>query len=353
VPRLRATPDTDFTSLMEPTARILLGEPNKKLSKPTELRFGTHGSMAVNLKKGTFYDHENSRGGGVLDLIEFQLSCDRPAAMSWLTEQGILNGLLARPKPVLATKVVAEYDYTDEAGALLFQSVRYEPKAFKQRRPDGNGGWIPNLDGLRRVLYRLPDVIEAVKRGTTIHVVEGEKDADALHDLGLVATTNPGGANKWRPEYSGSLSGADVVVICDNDDAGRKHVGQVAENLNGVAKRVRVLDLAKHWPQCPNGGDISDWLKSGDDIKQLDAWIESAPTAKSNKPELASKCASEYKMRGITWFWPQRFAIGKLGLLAGMPDRGKGLICADMAARTTKGDEWPCDEERAIKGNVR
>jgi putative DNA primase/helicase len=57
-------------------------------------------------------------------------------------------------------------------------------------------------------------------------------------------------------------------------------------------------------------------------------------------------------MRSITWFWPYPFAIGKLGLLAGMPDRGKGLICADMAARTTKGDEWPCDEGRAIKGNV-
>lgn len=53
-------------------------------------------------------------------------------------------------------QIVAMYNYTDEQGALLYQVVRRKPKKFSQRRPDGRGGWIPNLNGTRRVLYRLP-----------------------------------------------------------------------------------------------------------------------------------------------------------------------------------------------------
>ncbi|MER3426470.1 MAG: hypothetical protein C4299_04890, partial [Thermoleophilia bacterium] len=70
-------------------------------------------------------------------------------------------------------EIAAVYDYVDEENRLLFQVVRYRPKAFAQRRPDGNGGWIWNLDGVRRVLYRLPEVLEGVRAGETIYVVEG------------------------------------------------------------------------------------------------------------------------------------------------------------------------------------
>ena len=86
--------------------------------------------------------------------------------------------------------VIAEYDYTDEQGALLFQVVRYLPKEFRQRRPDGRGGWTWNVNDVRRVLYRLP----ALQKQKTVFVVEGEKDADTLAELGLTATTNAGGA---------------------------------------------------------------------------------------------------------------------------------------------------------------
>jgi DNA primase len=276
--------------------------------------------FSINLEKQVWFCRKCQKGGDVISLVKHLDGVEfRDAIETLAGEPGAI-----RPKPKLATKIVAEYAYTDEHGALLFQSVRYEPKAFKQRCPDGNGGWIPNLNGVRRVLYRLPDVIEAVKRGTTIHIVEGEKDADSLRDLGFAATTNPGGANKWRPEYNEFLHDADVVVTGDHDEPGRKHVQQVAQSLTGVVKRVRVLDLAKHWPQCPDGGDISDWLKSGGDTAQLAAWIESAPEAKKHGPELVSKCASEYKMRSISWLWKHRFAVGKLGLLADCRNAVKG-----------------------------
>ena len=94
-------------------------------------------------------------------------------------------------------RVVAEYPYRDETGALLYVVERREPKAFRQRRPDGHGGWLWNLDGARRVLYRLPALVAADPL-EAVFLVEGEKDADALAALGLVATTSPLGAGKWR-----------------------------------------------------------------------------------------------------------------------------------------------------------
>src|SRR5262249_7513307 len=113
--------------------------------------------------------------------------------------------------------LIAVYDYSDERGGLLFQTVRYTPKDFRQRRPDGDGGWVPNLDGVRRVLYRLPEVMKAVAAGETVWVAEGEKDADTLTNFGLCATCSPLGAGKWRAEYAETLRGALVVVIPDND----------------------------------------------------------------------------------------------------------------------------------------
>lgn len=80
-------------------------------------------------------------------------------------------------------RIVAVYDYTSASGTLLYQVLRWEPKGFSQRRPDGNGGWIDSLDGVPRVLYHLPDVRAAVQRGDPVYVVEGEKDADALRPL--------------------------------------------------------------------------------------------------------------------------------------------------------------------------
>lgn len=135
-------------------------------------------------------------------------------------------------------EIVAVYPYHDEDGAVLFEVVRYAPKDFRQRRPDGRGGHTWNMDGVRRVLYHLPTVVKAVKKGWTIYVVEGEKDADALNERfkttrrRAVATTSPGGAGKWRPEFSATLAGAKrVVIVADKDDAGRRHAAQVRASL--------------------------------------------------------------------------------------------------------------------------
>lgn len=189
-------------------------------------------------------------------------------------------------------KIVAAYPYTDEAGALLFQTVRYEPKGFKQRRPDGKERWVWNLKGVRRVLYRLPGLVQA-DPGQPVFVVEGEKDAHNLTVLGLVATTNPQGAGKWRPEYSEALRGRHVVILPDNDEPGRKHAQQVARSLQGVAASVRIVAL----PGLPEKGDVSDWLQmAGSGKELLLELVSTAPPEQANgqpKPEAGGQDAPD------------------------------------------------------------
>lgn len=165
----------------------------------------------------------------------------------------------------------ATYDYRDETGSLLYQVCRYPRKQFLQGRPNGAGGWVWNLKGVPRVLYRLAELLAAPD--ATIYVAEGEKDADRLAREGLVATTNSGGAGKWRKEYAQALQGRDVVILPDNDDAGRKHGQQVARSLHGVARSVKVVDL----PGLPEKGDVSDWLAAGHTVEELKAIVEAAP----------------------------------------------------------------------------
>jgi putative DNA primase/helicase len=159
-------------------------------------------------------------------------------------------------------RIVKTYNYLDETGALLFQTVRFEPKDFQQRRPDGAGGWTWNLKGVRRVLYRLPQLLAADPVGW-VFVVEGEKDADALAALGLVATTNPGGAGKWKNLTDDSaLHDHRVCILPDKDSPGRAHAQDVARRLHGKATDVRIVEL-------PDVGgapvkDASDWIEAQD-----------------------------------------------------------------------------------------
>jgi hypothetical protein len=177
------------------------------------------------------------------------------------------------PKP--EPRIVKTYDYTDESSTILFQKVRYDPKDFKQRRPDGKGGWIWNLKGVRHELYRLAEVIAA----TIVLIVEGEKDADAAAALGFAATTNPGGAGKWRDEYSETIRGKTVVIVPDLDEVGRKHADQVAQSLRSVAASVKILALPFS-PEHP-GKDLSDWIAAGGTKEQLQTLIDAASEPRS------------------------------------------------------------------------
>lgn len=159
--------------------------------------------------------------------------------------------------------IVATYDYTDEHGNLLYQVVRYQPKDFKQRRPDGCGGWIWRK-GARQVLYRLPEVLEA----PIVFVVEGERDVETLRSQGFVATTNAGGAKApWLQDFTESLGGREVILIPYNDAPGRARVLTIARALLGKAARLVVLELE-------GGKDITDWFARGHSETELIALVE-------------------------------------------------------------------------------
>ena len=193
-------------------------------------------------------------------------------------------------------KIVATYDYHDSQGVLIFQVCRMDPKAFLQRRPDGVGGWTWKTKGLTKVLYRLPELL-AAKSGDAVFVGEGEKDVDNLRTaFGVIATTNPGGADenasKWLKSYSQTLKGRHVVLLPDNDpqkihangqpmfhaDGRPVRVGQdfmaaVAASLHGLAASIRIVNL----PGLPIKGDVSDWIAAGGTREQLEQLAKETP----------------------------------------------------------------------------
>lgn len=155
-------------------------------------------------------------------------------------------------------RTVAEYEYTDEQGRVLFIVVRKEPKAFVQKRPDGQWG----RGDARLVPYRLPEVIAAVAAEDRVWICEGEKDVEAMRRAGCIATCNAGGAGKWLPEFSRFLDGADVTIVEDKDEPGRDHARKVFASLRGVARSVNVVQAAV-------GKDAADHLVAGKTITEF------------------------------------------------------------------------------------
>jgi hypothetical protein len=147
-------------------------------------------------KKHLAYCHKCQQGVDAVGLVKLVRGSGAKDAFKWLRAQGLIRNWRPRTTGRKHASIVATYDYETARGEPLFQVVRLEPKDFRQRRPDGNGGWVWNLNGLEPVLYRLPELLEA-DPGHVVFIVEGEKDADALAALSLVATTSPMGAGRW------------------------------------------------------------------------------------------------------------------------------------------------------------
>jgi putative DNA primase/helicase len=172
--------------------------------------------------------------------------------------------------------VIEAYDYEDENGILVFQVTRHHPKTFLQRRPHPVNGWESNLNGVVKVLYRLPALLAGIQRGDNVYLVEGEKDVHTLESWGLTATTNAGGAQAWgnNPRYIETLKDAKLYLIPDNDKAGRLWVDKVKATL----PHAKVINL----PDIAEKGDVSDWASQGgtrEKLEQLIATIEAGEAA--------------------------------------------------------------------------
>jgi hypothetical protein len=221
---------------------------------------------------------------------------------------------------------VAVYDYTDEAGRLLFQVLRTADKQFSQRAPDPGAkrGWRWKLSGVRRVLYRLPEVLAAVAADEAVYVCEGEKDVESLRRLGVTATCNPGGVGKWRAEYADALVGAEVVVIADRDDPGRAHASRVAASVGAVAGSVKVVEPAE-------GKDATDHLRAGGSLAELVVVDVSAP-AVAETPSAADLGEDDVAMGAELFHSSSLRESGKEGTSAG--SRATAMAAAKTSGRS-------------------
>ena len=238
--------------------------------------------------------------------------------------------------PSLSDRIVAEYDYRSPDGVLLFQVVRLTPKDFRQRRPDGAGGWKWDLKGITPVLYRLPELLAASVTETTF-LVEGEKDVDRLRAEGLVATCNPMGAGKWRREYGDALRGRHVVLVPDNDEAGRNHTYQVASAIQSIAASVRTLELQN----LPEKGDVTDWFDDGGTVEQLrslasEAAIVSPLSAVKGLRLISAKDLIKKDLPEPRWAVPDFLPEG-LSILGGKPKMGKSWLALNLGISVATG----------------
>jgi putative DNA primase/helicase len=236
------------------------------------------------------------------------------------------------------------YVYRDTNGEPRFRKVRNlpgrEPK-FWLEQPDGRGGWTKGTKGVdTKILYRFDEVTKAIKEGRPIAIAEGEKDVDSLCALGFTATCNAHGASepgkqaKWWKVHSEQLTGADTIIVFnDNDAAGYAHADTTCRLSVGIVKRVLRLDLASHWPNMSKGADVSDWLARGHTREELEALIESAPdytpSSEPPKPEAAQEPATDPDVEitrlaklSPVQYEQQRIQSGeKLGVRASILDR--------------------------------
>ncbi len=163
-------------------------------------------------------------------------------------------------------QIVEVYDYTDENGNLLYQIVRFEPKGFALRKPDGQGGWNWSANGVEKTLYHLPEIQKAKENNGIVIFCEGEKDVQNVQaKLDLPATTSPLGASAWKNEYANLLTGLDVVILPDNDEAGIKHAEKVANSIYNKAQSVKIINL----PNLSEKEDVTDWIEKGGNGEQL------------------------------------------------------------------------------------
>lgn len=210
-------------------------------------------------------------------------------------------------------------------------------------------GWL-------RIPYRLPELLAGIADGRVVFIPEGEKDCETLVELGLFATTNSEGAtpvkakeSKWTPELNKWFHGLErAFILEDNDEPGRKFAREKLKALRGIIPDIRIVSF----PDVPQGEDVSYWIKElGHSKKELIERCKAAPPP-GGEAKLESVLASEVEIRAIEWLWDKRFAVGKIGVIAGLPDEGKGQVMYYIAARITRGQTWPIAEGRSRLGNV-
>ena len=208
-----------------------------------------------------------------------------------------------------------------------------------------NGDYVFNLNGITHILFKLPELRQAVKAGKTILLPEGEGKVNRLRELGFEATTNPFGAGKWDDRYTKEFAGADVVIVPDYDKPGLGFVEQKARELHGTAKRIRIVQLTdvKSLQNSigKDGVDIINWLDAGHTKEELQSLIDNAPDWKPQNESSSLVCMANVQPETVSWLWYPYIPMGKLTLLEGDPGIGKSWVTLAITTAVSLGKGLP------------
>ena len=325
---------------MPDVARLLCGEPNARLSSATEWRYGKKGSLSVDLVAGTFYCHELADGGGVVDLIRYKApeTAENGGVARWFSE----NLGIDDEKPKAPFKTVASWDYHDADGAVQYTVTRREngegDKTYRQLtarglKPSADAAFVP-------LPYQLPEMLAAPD--AVVYIAEGEKAADALRAVGLVATTNSGGANNW--DKMGRLNKwfevRQVVILPDNDEPGRRHAASVARHLGGVAAAIKIVELTR----LPEKGDAVDYLAARS-VEDLRAEVREVEVLEVDSIPVQS-VFTVYTLEELEALPEPQFLVegvlieGTDAVLYGESEAHKSGTAISMACAVAGGREW-------------
>ncbi len=321
----------------------LNGQPIAATGRDVSVRCPFHddrqASLSIHADKGVWNCFAGCGAGGILEFEKRFSNCDAATAWANIGDVcGIKNQNLFRQQPE------ATYKYVNEDGALLFEKLRFPGKKFAQRAKDVNGTWTYKLDGVRKVLYRLPEVVSA----SDVMICEGEKDADRVALLKLsghpsalssrvAATTNFDGAGKWRPEYSPYFTGKHVVIFPDNDPVGENHAHQIAASVSLYALDVRIVELSG----LGEHGDVSNYLDLHNaeellnEIRKTPHWKPEKGNLLVDAPNFLTTVSPE-----IDWLVDGVIQRGANGFICAAPKVGKSWLAVDLALSLALGLPW-------------
>ena len=317
-------------------------------------------SLSIKLSEAVWMCHAGCGSGGILD-FERRMFPGGDLNSWWSTITKIC-GLEPNKRGARELgKLVATYDYRDPNGKLLFQKLRYEPKNFVQRAPNGNGRWNYSLSGVTKPLYRLPELVTC----QVALIAEGEKDADALCALpwaslangkpmpAVSATCNFDGAGpgKWKDQYAPYFAGRMVVIFPDNDEPGKIHASEVAKSVARYAHTVKIMEL----PDLSEHGDVSDYLTNHTVsdlmaiISKTPHWQQESQAIKQVAPFFVPPSEIMHGQPDVEWLVPGVIHKGGKGLIVAAPKAGKSLLALDLAVSLAAQQSWlgqPCLSRR-------
>jgi DNA polymerase I-like protein with 3'-5' exonuclease and polymerase domains len=284
----------------------------------------------------------------------------------WLVE--VYDELRARFHYGWGYRLAHSFEFKLPDGVVLFVEDRYELTVLNGKLPHKTIRFRHTVNshtfadtGPRRIVFNWPAIM-AAGPGATVFIVEGAYKATPLIGAGLLATAAP--YHQWGEESVGALAGRHLVYVEDHDCPdvhGRRKAKELSADAQAKlapgAASFRTIPALLLWKELgrtdepPHGWDIRDWMDAGGSSARLRAVCDQVPIP-STSAELESVCLADLEMENYDWLWPDRFALGEIGLLVGMPDVGKGQILAYIASRVTRGLAWPNGEGQAPPGNV-